>query len=1192
MWWEYFLFELKFRFRQPLFWIISLILLLAGILLVSTDLAVLITTEKKLIFRNAPYVLINIQIIMSALGLFALTAFVADSVLRDFHLNTHMFFFSKPTKKLDYFIGRFLGSTLMSVALFLFLLIGIMIAAHVPWQDPSRIGPYQWGPLFYGFIVMVLPTLLALGALLFAVAVLSKRLLVIYLFVLAMVIAQDVAEIIARGLDNLLLGGLIEPFGLVALDEITRYWTIAEFNTKLPTLSTGLLLNRLVWLALGLASLIFAYFRFNPSGSPPKRKPKKRITKKINPRPEAILPNVLRDFSLPATWRRMFWQVRLETLIVLKSVPFLVFVITGVLLSVFLASVVGSFNGIPSIPLSSLMLTALNIPIKVILPIIIIIYTGELIWRDPQTATIEDVLPLPNWVFMSSKLLTLSVVILITIGSGILTMILYQLSQGFTQLELLGYLKGFLFLAYPMLLLAVAAIFLHTIANSKFVGHLFVLLLLVSALVLPKMGFENVLFQYSKFPTLIYSDFNGYGHYLHSYFAYAIYWGLAALILFALTSLIWARGADPELGARLKLAHRRFNIKTALTLGGLLTVFLVCMLYIQSHDSSLSQEQRRLQLAQYEMQYARYASLPLPHIRAVKVEVDIFPYQRRAAIKGSYTVINQGDEAISVLPITMSPRFLEGISPVESGVSLVSLGDLKAKLADKELGFYLYQLPQPLLPDAVMTVDFVVEVDQSGFRKLPVDQQIVANGSHLLSRGFFPTFGYSYDNQLLDPHQRAALSLPVINRAASADNTAALESNYLNADWVEYEAILSTTADQIAITAGKLERQWESSGRRYFHYKTQAPITNLQAIVSASFEVKRAIHNGVQIEIYYLPQHAFNIDRMMELTIATMEYATEKFSPYPHHVLRIVEVPNYGGPVAISLGGMITISESMGFNSHDQGIDPVKFVTVHEVAHQWWNHQVVSANVQGASMIGETLSEYTTLLVLEKEFGKQATLQWLEYKADAYLKGRQTEIRAEMPLVQVENQGYIHYHKGLIVFNALRDLLGEDQLNTILREYLSKFRFQGPPYSSAQDLVKQFRDTLPAEQHHLLADLFEAVMIYDNRLLDTSLSTHADGRYRLDLSFSSRKLRLDQSGDETEITPSGNIQIGLFSKDDYLPFQLESHAITGTLTRISIWTDKYPSRVGLDPMLTMIDRDRKDNYSNLHPSEGSTNAAN
>ena len=39
-----------------------------------------------------------------------------------------------------------------------------------------------------------------------------------------------------------------------------------------------------------------------------------------------------------------------------------------------------------------------------------------------------------------------------------------------------------------------------------------------------------------------------------------------------------------------------------------------------------------------------------------------------------------------------------------------------------------------------------------------------------------------------------------------------------DADWVNYEMIMSTDVDQIAITPGYLINEWEEKDRKYFHY--------------------------------------------------------------------------------------------------------------------------------------------------------------------------------------------------------------------------------------------------------------------------------------------------------------------------------------------------------------------------------------
>ena len=87
-------------------------------------------------------------------------------------------------------------------------------------------------------------------------------------------------------------------------------------------------------------------------------------------------------------------------------------------------------------------------------------------------------------------------------------------------------------------------------------------------------------------------------------------------------------------------------------------------------------------------------------------------------------------------------------------------------------------------------------------------------------------------------------------------------------------------------------------------------------------------------------------------------------------------------------------------------------MTAHEIAHQWWGHQVVSSSQLGGTFIIESLSQYSALLVMEKLYGPEHIRRFLKYELDRYLRSRGGEVLEELPLSRVENQAYIHYQKG------------------------------------------------------------------------------------------------------------------------------------------------------------------------------------
>ena len=84
--------------------------------------------------------------------------------------------------------------------------------------------------------------------------------------------------------------------------------------------------------------------------------------------------------------------------------------------------------------------------------------------------------------------------------------------------------------------------------------------------------------------------------------------------------------------------------------------------------------------------------------------------------------------------------------------------------------------------------------------------------------------------------------------------------------------------------------------------------------------------------------------------------------------------------------------------------------------------------MQGATFLSESLAQYSALMVMEKEYGRDIVRKFLRYEMDRYLRSRGRERLKERPLLTVEsNQGYIHYRKGSVVMYYLREMIGEDK---------------------------------------------------------------------------------------------------------------------------------------------------------------------
>lgn len=278
---------------------------------------------------------------------------------------------------------------------------------------------------------------------------------------------------------------------------------------------------------------------------------------------------------------------------------------------------------------------------------------------------------------------------------------------------------------------------------------------------------------------------------------------------------------------------------------------------------------------------------------------------------------------------------------------------------------------------------------------------------------------------------------------------------------------------------------------------------------------------------------------------------------------------------------MIPYSETLGFVADlRDSLDYVFYATAHEVAHQWWGHQISPANVQGATMLNESLAQYSALMVLDREFDRPTMRRYLRWELDRYLVGRGKEILREMPLMLVERQDYVHYNKGALAMYALREAMGEERVNRALARFLKDYAFSGPPYRAAVDLVQYLRAEARPEEQELITDLFEHITLYDNQTREATVTRRADGKYVVKLTVASAKLRSDGIGEPKPVPNNDLIRIAVLGEGGKELF-VEKRRMTKPVETFEIVVSGKPVRAGIDPFHELIDAHPDDNARSL-----------
>src|SRR4029078_1368003 len=1042
-------------------------------------------------------------------------AIAGQATYQDTASNSTSFFYTSPITKFDYLGGVYMGAMLIQFAIFSSVGIGAWIGVHLPWLDPTRVGPNL--PLAYlqPYFLLVIPNLILTSAIFFGLAALTRRMLAVYAGSAILLIAFFVAAQLSSTLTATKIAALSDPLSGSAIDYVTRYWTPFERNTRLIPLQSFILLNRALWLGIGAAVLALTYRKFQLA-YPAQRQ------KKLKTAPEncdhvvpsaKILPAAHSVFSRSASFRQLMSLSQIQFTETVRNVFFGVLLLAGFLFAVITANNVISPFTAPTYPVTYSMLESATGGFFIFAFGIIIFASGELVWRerDAQLNQIVDALPLEGCVLFFSKLIALMmiqvIIVLVIMAAGVVV----QASHGYYRFEFgLYFTNLFGIVLIRLWILCSLAMLVHTIINNKYLGHFVMVLYLIASLAMGPLGLEDYLYRYGQAPNFIYSDMNRFGPYAKPLFWFEFYWGLAAILLAIVSNLLWVRGTEATWAVRRSLFAARLSLRSLVAMVVCLLLFIAVGGYIFYNTHILNPYRNTFAIdearAQYEKKYRQYKALPEPRITDISAHVDLYPEQEYAIMRGTITLENKTNAAMDKIAWNVWPVHLQPLPMPHLEIQKLSLaGGQTAILEDPALGFYVYKLANPLAAHARIALEFALKYSNVSFDNSRPNTDLAHNGP-LLGDRYMPFVGYAEDIELTDDSTRHKHGLDKVKRLPKLDDVAARNINAAatDADWITFEGTVSTSPDQIAVMPGYLQKEWTENGRRYFEYRVDAPILPLLSLDSARYEVRRDRWKDVNLEIYYHPGPEFYLDQMIDSMKASLEYCSTNFSPYQFRQLRILEFPRYA-TFAAAFANTVPFSEAIGFITYfnpkkPDSINLPFYVTAHETAHQWWGHQVMSANVEGQTSIVETLAQYSALMIMKHRFGDVGVKKFLRFELDRYLRGRAQERNEELPLYRVDsNQGYIHYNKGALVMYAIQDYVGEDKVNQALAAFVKRFAFQGPPYPVSTDLIGYLKQVTPAEYRYLYDDLWQNITLYDNRTKSAKATKLPDGKYQVKL---------------------------------------------------------------------------------------------
>ncbi len=695
--------------------------------------------------------------------------------------------------------------------------------------------------------------------------------------------------------------------------------------------------------------------------------------------------------------------------------------------------------------------------------LLLVFWSSKLSWLNKSCQMHELIAStrVSGWVLLLSQLICLTVLLLIFIA---LMLVAVMLAQCWVTSAPLVWSEYFLQAGYqflPLWLLMLLCVSLHSLCRQPLSALLliaFVLALHLSPL--PAMaGLEHPL--WLLFNTAVHEadELWGYQSSSAAFWPFIVFWTLLVSVALVLALTFYHRGT----GFSGPFMHKALK-------PGLISVLLLLLAGTAWQGWWLDQQLRAEQpllhssellqwRADYETEYQHWQDKPQPVVTAVYSEVDVEPTEHSARLKLVLTLSNNSSQPVQQLLVGQHWAY-----PLQQ----IEITGAELSREHRRLGQREFTFNTPLLPGQQTHLTVQLQLKQNGLWPAAMHQLIRPGFSYLRSVPLFPTVGFVPEYRIRDNSTRTQYGLAELAELKPS------EASTKNAayQWVRMESVISVPEGQHAITQGALLKQWQQQGRSFFHYKTSQPLRAISAFVVVPWQAQQLWHGKVLLEIYAPEQNA-STELTMQAMQQTLSWFEQQISPYRGDVLRLVSMPELdSGGTGYALPQLVLINHKVGVRATaaaNAGFSQVYRRAVHEVAHQWFGHDLGNGVPGDGAFLVESLAKYVELVLIEQHFGRDAMQALVDYEKERFARGQARSKTLPASLID-SDESYDQYSRATLVFARLRSELGDQRITAALRQLWLKHGYPNKPASS-MDFVLQLKAASPQQQHALIDQL-------------------------------------------------------------------------------------------------------------------------
>ena len=426
--------------------------------------------------RDAAWALMLASTSLTAFGQVITTMVAATVVLRDRADRIAELLITTQLTSREYLTGKLVAALMMLCLIYAAIPIGLATGAVIGGGQPGAALVAILPP----FVLVVLPTMLAVGALQFAVGVLSGRLWAIVGLGLALIWLWSAS---AGASSTSAAVAMLDPFGSAPLLIATRAWTDAERASLAMPVTLSLLANRALWLSLGALAAVSAI----RNGG--RHRVRRAIAAQTATEARLPVPAVgsIERAGEASPGAGALATARYVSRWMLRDTGWRVLAALGAT-NVAVHAWLDARGAVSAAEVTSRTLAALMTHSRLFLILLATIYAGELVWREREerSAAQFDVLPIGaaallfgrvSGVIAAQAVLTLILAATAMLAGAIAGLRIPAVPEYFTAV--------LQHLAMPFVLWMLVALAVHALVQQKLVGHLLLIAAWVAGVLFP-----------------------------------------------------------------------------------------------------------------------------------------------------------------------------------------------------------------------------------------------------------------------------------------------------------------------------------------------------------------------------------------------------------------------------------------------------------------------------------------------------------------------------------------------------------------------------------------------------------------------------------------------------------------------------------------------------------------------------------